>query len=104
MLTTAVSGLNANAERVGVAATNIANVSTKGYQPREVATQSLERGGVQVVSRPLNAPNVNPEAFSGTDIGQEFATLIQAESAYSANLKIIEAAENMARSLVNETV
>jgi flagellar hook-associated protein FlgK len=101
-LNSAVTGLTVNAQRVAVAAENITNVSTRGYQPKQVETQSLSTGGAQVVSRPLDTPNIDPSAFSGTDLGQEFSNLILAESAYSASLKVIETTQDLSRNLLDE--
>lgn len=106
ILSSAVSGLNANAQRVGAAAQNIANTNTPGYQPVELQGVSLATGGTRVVSRPLDAPpmgsQINPEALSGTDIGKEFANMILAEHAYSASAKVLSAGDELSRSLLDE--
>lgn len=62
ILQSAISGVNASAQSVAVAADNIANVSTSGYKRSEISTRTLvtqqttasySAGGVQAVSRPL---------------------------------------------------
>lgn len=104
ILSSAVSGLAVNVSRVNAAAENIVNVSTDGYQPTQIETQSLSTGGAQIVSRPLNVAQIDQidqSAPSGTDLGQEFSNLILAESAYSASLQAVKTAENLSRSLLD---
>lgn len=49
-LSNAISGLNANSRMADIVSTNVANVLTEGYAPREVALQSQKNGrGVSVV-------------------------------------------------------
>ncbi|MCW8915976.1 MAG: flagellar hook basal-body protein [Magnetovibrio sp.] len=63
ILQSAVSGLHLNAQRVGAAADNIANVSTNGYKDTQILARSVTTaqgtsptyapGGVQAISRQL---------------------------------------------------
>ena len=62
VLQSAVSGLSLNAQRVGAAADNIANVSTNGYKDTQIQARSVSvsqtsttyaPGGVQAVPRQL---------------------------------------------------
>lgn len=106
ILQSSISGLIANAQSVAAAANNIANVSTPGYQRTEVVTQTLSTrqsgtaytaGGVLASSRQLT----DAQELSSTDLGTEFVTLISAQSAYSANLKVLAAGEELSQSLLN---
>ena len=111
ILSSAMSGLNVNAQRVAAAADNVANVSTQGYkrvdvQSKTIATQQTSRtsyaaGGVVAMPRQLS--NVQSGALdpSTTDLGTEFATTILARTSYSASLKVISTAEDMARTLMD---
>ena len=106
ILSTAVSGLALNSQRVSAAADNIANLNTKGYERVDVRSTSVSTeqtsattyaaGGVQgVVSR-----GGNVSGLLGVDLTQEVVTLIQAETAYGANLKVIQAADEMSKELL----
>lgn len=63
ILSAAVSGLSVNAQRLGVAADNIANVSTNGYKRTEIQSRTISTmqsatayapGGVQAIGRQLS--------------------------------------------------
>ena len=105
----AASGLRAATTRLGVAAHNVANVSTDGYQPaRTVALE--ERGGG--VSARVERPEVagvgrvsgehDAEAGSGSevDLGGETVQEMLAQRAFSANLAVLRTADEVASELV----
>lgn len=106
IMSTAVSGLAVNSQRAGAAANNIANLNTKDYERVEIRSTSVSTeqtsstsyaaGGVQgVVSR-----GGNVSGLLGVDLTQEVVTLIQAETAYGANLKVLQAADEMSGELL----
>ncbi|MCR4378865.1 MAG: flagellar basal body protein [Rhodospirillales bacterium] len=106
MLNSAVSGVNASALSVAVAANNIVNVSTQGYQRSEVVYQTLSTrqsgtsynaGGVLASPRQLT----DAQELSSTDLGTEFVALISAQTAYSASLKVLAAGEELSRSILS---
>lgn len=106
MLNSAVSGVNASALSVAVAANNIVNVSSQGYQRSEVVYQTLSTrqsgttytaGGVLASPRQLT----DAQELSSTDLGTEFVTLISAQTAYSASLKVLTAGDELSRSLLS---
>ena len=111
ILSSAISGLSVNAQRVAAAADNVANVSTDGYKRvhvqsktlaiQQTSTTSYAPGGVLAMPRQLS--NVQSSALepSTTDLGTEFATTILARASYSASLKVVSAAEDMARALLD---
>lgn len=108
LLGAAISGVNLNSQRVSVAANNIANVSTPGYQPETVTATSVvsagaSPGGVQSVTRSalVDLQGVLATQPSNTDIATEFTNLILAEHAYSASLKSISVAEDMSARLLD---
>ena len=122
VLKTAVSGLHLNAQRAGAAADNLANISTAGYRGAEIQSVSVTTnqsdrtdyvsGGVAGVPSQLANPadvlgagaqDVQSE-YSDTGVGRELANLIAAEVAYGASLKIMDVADQMSQTLLDETV
>ena len=112
ILSSAVSGLNYNSQRVAASADNIANSSTPNYksvdiQSTTISTQQTSStlyapGGVLGSTRQLNDAGVSIGALNNNvDIGAEFVNLIQAETAYGAGLKVIQAGQEMADSLLD---
>ncbi len=79
ILSAAISGLSANAGRVGTSANNLANVSTNGFKRTDVSTTSLvtrqstnntfSAGGVQTISRQLaDVQGLLAASTSSTDL------------------------------------
>ena len=112
ILSSAVSGLNYNSQRVSASADNIANSSTPNYKRVEIQSSTISTdqtssslyapGGVLGSTRQLSNVDVSFGALNNNvDIGAEFVNLIQAESAYGAGLKVIQAGEDMANSLLD---
>lgn len=111
ILSSAISGLSVNAQRVAAAADNVANASTPGYKRVEIqsktlathqtSTTSYAPGGVLAMPRQLSNVQNGAVEPSTTDFGTEFATIISARASYSASLKVISAAEDMARALID---
>ncbi len=98
-LSSAVSGLAANAASVQAVAENVANVNTPGYRAVRVLTSSIiagagagsSPGGVQVSRRREGEVN----------LVRQFTRLIQAEISYTANAKVIRTADDLARKVIN---
>lgn len=96
-LSSAVSGLAANAASVQAVAGNIANANTPGYRAVRVRTSSVvtgggySPGGVQVTS----------VRQGEVDLAREFTRLIQAEISYTANAQVVRTADDLARKLID---
>ncbi len=105
-LSNAVSGLRAAQIQVDVAASNVANVNTPGYQPSVTDQQSQAGGGVAAYvtagQAPPNIPGV-PAADepSGTDLTTEMAALITGPIAYAANGRVVDFSVQSTRSLLD---
>ena len=98
-ISAAVSGLKANATRVRVAADNIANVRTENYTSKDVRTVSVESRDSKESSYEsgIVRAQVIEEARNEVDLTREFTRLIQAETAYKANLETLRVAEELAQ-------
>ena len=97
-LAIAVSGINANALRANVAATNIVNVNTPGYKAGEVRTISQQTtssaaGGSGVTAQVIESRQV--------DLALELTRLIEAEAAYRAGVRVIQTSEEIERYLID---
>lgn len=112
ILSSAISGLNLNSQRVSASADNISNANTPDYKRVEIQAKTLtvdqtsgtsySPGGVIATSRQLSDVGASIGAINNsTDVGTEFVNLIQAESAYAANLKVVQAGEDMAKQLLD---
>lgn len=119
----ALSGLNAQSVAVGARADNIANMRTSGrvdpgagdrraYQPVLPVQTPVEGGGVvtDVVSLSNgvvtlydpDSPDANADglvAYPNISLEEEIVGLLTAETAYTANAKVIEIQRDMDRAL-----
>ena len=93
------SGLTAETKRLAVAAQNIANVDTAGYQAQQVDSVAREGGGVQAVIRPANSSRV--DTTNSVDLVREVTSLTEAKAAYAANLAVLVAVDEMTGSLLD---
>jgi len=88
-LSSAISGLAANAQTAAAVAGNVANVNTQGYQAARVSTASVAAGGPGGRHSP-GGVRVSVIRDGGVDLTEQFVQLIQAEVAYSANAQVIK--------------
>lgn len=123
-ISTAVSALNMNAKKIGVAANNIANMGNVGvvegesgpgpYTPQDVVSIADPLGGVQahvvdrdpasVTAYDPNSPYANESgqvAVPNVDLATEAITINLASTAYQASLKVIETARDMQKELLD---
>jgi flagellar hook protein FlgE len=92
ILSTAISGLQANAARVGVAAFNVVNANSEGFKARAVTASSVIPGGV--------AASI-AQTDKSVDVAQEFLGMIQAEAGYGANAEVVRTASRMTGALLD---
>ena len=102
ILTTANSGLQANASRVGAIADNVVNVNTTGFKPKDVRTSTL---ATEQTSRTNFTPGgvqaVVIQEEGAVDLVSQFTRLIQSEAAFSASAELLRAADELQRELVD---
>jgi flagellar hook protein FlgE len=101
----AFSGLNAAENRLAVSANNVANALTPGFQPSSPATTAAVGGGVQVNASPTPGDGTRDGSYllqlSKTDLVQETTSQILAVTSFRANLKTLEAADQMTGALLD---
>jgi flagellar basal-body rod protein FlgC len=123
-ISNALSGLHAASKRIAGVASNIANAGDVGklapgpgdtppYQPVDTVQTSAPSGGTEASYRPSspgNRPAYSPDspladenglvAEPAVDVASQMIDLIDAREAYKANLKMIQIADQMQRSLL----
>jgi len=107
---TAVSGLRVSAQRLGIAAENIANSRTEGYIPR-TAAQTVEpgRGACggcsgqcdQNMANDLRAGIAGLVNMPGANLAEELVETHRAAHAYKANLAVLSVAREMNGALLD---
>ncbi len=97
----AVSGMQAEQAQFDVAANNIANADTPGYNSEQVLQRALPGGGVETtgVGALPGIPSADPQ-ISNVDLGaQEMAGMILASALYGADAKVVDVQSRMDQSL-----
>jgi len=92
MLSTAVSGLQANAVRFGTAAFNIVSANSVGFNARAVSASSTVPSGVTTSVAETDQP---------VDMAREFVSMIEAEAGYGANAAVVRTASHMTGTLLD---
>jgi flagellar basal-body rod protein FlgC len=110
-VTAPLSGLLAAQQRLDAAARNVANADTEGYRRSSVALTEARGGGVAAREGRVDAPGpVVEEARGGVpvaveksnvDLVQELGELALAKPLYRANLKTLEAQDEMLGTLLD---
>jgi len=93
ILSTAVSGLQANATRASVSANNIANQNTRDFTASKVNSNTIISN-----SSPAGGSGVQAQVIATNEpvnLVHEVTQLIEAEVAYRANAEVIRTAEEL---------
>lgn len=126
LFTVPLSGLNAQAKRLGVSAQNVVNIGSTGvrsdppdaadpgYVPQRVEAVAEPGGGVRAQSVPISPPATfvhdpgDPAADAdglvprpNVSLEREMVTQIDAKRSYEANLKVLETVDEMVGSLLD---
>ncbi len=99
ILSTALSGLHANAARTNSAAHNIVNRNTPNFQPSDVRSTSVVSQGALGTGAGVQTQILT--ADDTVSLVREFSKLIAAEVAYKANAHIVRAADEQADELID---
>ncbi|MBV8939216.1 MAG: flagellar basal body rod protein [Alphaproteobacteria bacterium] len=90
----ALSGLNAAATRLAVAADNVANQSTPNYTQKDAVQSARPEGGVKVDVR-------NSAAVGGVDEATQVVNAATATYNFKANLSVIKAENKLSQDLLD---
>ena len=89
----ALSGMNAAQVQLDVAANNVANGQTEGYQRRSVQQSAQAEGGVRT--------EVVKAAQAGPALETDLVAQLQAKNAFLANLAVFKTSNQMAGALLD---
>ena len=92
-INTALSGLNAFSTSLSVTANNVANSISSNFKPSETVMESVAGGGVTAEVQPSGENTVN--------ISSEMVNLLVSKNGFEANLKTLEAGEEMAKKTID---
>lgn len=99
LLNTAISGLKTASKRAEVAANNIVNVNTDGFN-----ADSVQQSSIVTNSTPGGGSGIQAQIIAGdqpTDLASEIVNLIEAEVAYKASAATLRTAQDLADELVD---
>jgi flagellar hook protein FlgE len=110
-LNSTVTALKAFVTKLGVTANNVANVNTDGFKKNRATLHEDRNGGVRVDITRDESPGLrydliqNGEVLeketSNVDLSEEIPDLMINKRAYQANLKTLEAQDEMLGSLLD---
>lgn len=100
------SGVNAAARRLGVAATNIANVQTPSFVPRRVEQVDASDGTAAAILAPIisQASTIvagQADAPATVDLAHELTQMLLAQAAFKANMRVLGASGTMQKSTLD---
>jgi flagellar basal-body rod protein FlgC len=98
-LNTAVSGMQVSLVRQDVAANNIANMQTPGFEQVNARQTEMSPAGVRI-SGFSRTPNPNPQT-SGTDLAQQMVDMKLNKNDLTANAKVFKMQDKMVGEVID---
>lgn len=93
-LSAAISGVGTASQGVSLAAGNVANVNSENYRAQRLQREELPEGGVRGSGVQESAEPAVPGG-SNVDLAAEAVALKTESVAYQANLKVVQAQQDM---------
>ena len=100
-LSAGLSGLNANQQALGVAANNIANSNTQGFQAQQATFQEASPAGSGVTLSAQGRGLAASEGVSGTDLASDITNSLVYKASFDLSAKVIQAADERIGTLIN---
>ena len=107
----ALSAINGFSKTMAVAANNIANASTNGFKKSKVVLEEGQNGEVETYVQEVDVtdiPVLNEETSAdqrkdtpNVDIAKEMVHMMNAQSGYEANLRSLQAQEELQGSILD---
>jgi flagellar hook protein FlgE len=104
-----LSGMKSYQSAIDSSANNIANASTKNYQPQTASFQENSNAGVivniskasQQLASQETSLNADKNELSGTDLATELTNNLQYKAGFELSAKIVKTADDMFSTLVD---
>ena len=96
-----LAGLQAESLRLNNAASNIANMNTPGYHAQEVVQVQGSNGGPEVIGTKNQSADWSDPNGNDVDLSTEAVSMIQGETAYKADLKVIKTQNELSDETLN---
>ncbi|CAB1065352.1 hypothetical protein D1BOALGB6SA_10149 [Olavius sp. associated proteobacterium Delta 1] len=100
-----VSALQAYKTQMEVTSNNVANVNTEGFKKSKATLKEGDNGDVQVDVNRINTPGHRYQELDGdqmveketsnVDLAEEFPQMMVTQHAYKANMKVLQAQDEM---------
>lgn len=110
-LNASVSGVKAFQQKLNVTANNVANTNTDEFKKQRALLSEGYNGGVRVEIDEIDTPGYPKETLadgevvesesSNVDLAEELTETIPTQAGYDANLKVIQAQDDMLGILLN---
>ena len=110
-LSAGISAISSFSTKMNVTANNIANVNTDGFKKSRTLFKEGQSGGVAPIVDQVDTPGPVKEILedgetreveaSNVDLSEELTGSIATQTAYKANLKTIQTADDMLGSLLD---
>jgi len=101
MIGSTLAGLSVHAKKINTAAHNVANVNTDEYKKDRVTIHANESGQPQANITKVNTPGYRIQGPDGeietsnVDLAEEMVNLQAGKIGYQANLKVLEAEDDV---------
>jgi len=110
-LSAGISAISSFSAKMNVTANNVANTNTDGFKKSRTILKEGQHGGVAPIVDQVDTPGpvkqisedgaTREAEASNVDLAEELTSSIATQSAYSANLKTIQTADEMLGSLLD---
>lgn len=100
-----ISALQAYKTQLDVTANNVANINTDNYKKSRVNLKEGKNGDVQATIKQDNTPGLRYQELEGdrmveketsnVDLAEEFPQMMVTQHAYKANMKVLQARDQM---------
>ncbi len=102
-----ISGMKAMETRMSTTANNLANTVSDGFKKDRVTLSENQNGGVEATISKVDTPGTVVEdqgttrELSNVDMAEELVSTIPTKAIYTANLKMIQAQDEVMGTILN---
>ncbi|MCU6433783.1 hypothetical protein LPB67_08325 [Undibacterium sp. Jales W-56] len=100
-LNAGLSGLQSYQRALDNSANSIANASTNGFQPQEVAFQEGKNGGVTTTISNGVETDGSSSTASSTDLTKEIIQSLEFKAGFDINAKVVKTSDEILGTIIN---